>query len=197
MSGSAARAAKSVGARRATKPQGGVRKTKKQDGTVVYSSKSVGGVRKPHRFRQGTVALREIRRYQKGTELLIPKRRFQRLVRSTAAGVMDDVRFSKKALEALQEGCEAEVIEILRDGQNMCCDFGYVTLLSRGIKHALLNKGKEHMWYRGGNRVHSTFATADRPVMTIKQEEATAEDIPEKDEDDVDDDSDSDSESQD
>ena len=30
-----------------------------------------GGVKKPHRFRPGTVALKEIRRYQKSTELLI------------------------------------------------------------------------------------------------------------------------------
>ena len=28
-------------------------------------------LKKPHRFRPGTVALREIRKYQKGTELLI------------------------------------------------------------------------------------------------------------------------------
>ncbi|MGB1026670.1 MAG: WecB/TagA/CpsF family glycosyltransferase, partial [Rhodospirillaceae bacterium] len=37
-----------------------------------------GGVKKPHRFRPGTVALREIRRYQKSTELLIRKLPFQR-----------------------------------------------------------------------------------------------------------------------
>jgi histone H3 len=32
-----------------------------------------GGVKKPHRYRPGTVALREIRRYQKSTELLFPQ----------------------------------------------------------------------------------------------------------------------------
>jgi histone H3 len=40
-----------------------------------------GGVKKPHRYRPGTVALREIRRYQKSTDLLIRKLPFQRLVR--------------------------------------------------------------------------------------------------------------------
>ena len=39
-----------------------------------------GGVKKFHRFRPGTVALKEIRRYQKSTELLIQKLPFQRLV---------------------------------------------------------------------------------------------------------------------
>uniref|UniRef100_A0A7M4FR36 Core Histone H2A/H2B/H3 domain-containing protein n=1 Tax=Crocodylus porosus TaxID=8502 RepID=A0A7M4FR36_CROPO len=36
-------------------------------------------VQPPHRYRPGTVALREIRRYQKSTELLIRKLPFQRL----------------------------------------------------------------------------------------------------------------------
>lgn len=34
---------------------------------------STGGVKKPHRFRPGTVALREIRKYQKSTDLLLRK----------------------------------------------------------------------------------------------------------------------------
>ena len=39
------------------------------------------GVKKPHRYRPGTVALREIRRYQKSTNPLIPKLAFSRLTR--------------------------------------------------------------------------------------------------------------------
>ncbi|ELK02686.1 Histone H3 [Pteropus alecto] len=35
------------------------------------SAPATGGVKKPHRYRPGTVALREIRRYQKSTELLM------------------------------------------------------------------------------------------------------------------------------
>src|SRR4051812_10167752 len=50
------------------------------------SAPSTGGIKKPHRFRPGTVALREIRRYQKSTELLIRKLPFQRLVREIAQG---------------------------------------------------------------------------------------------------------------
>uniref|UniRef100_A0A8C8ULJ1 Histone H2A/H2B/H3 domain-containing protein n=1 Tax=Peromyscus maniculatus bairdii TaxID=230844 RepID=A0A8C8ULJ1_PERMB len=40
---------------------------------------STGVVKKPHRYRPGTVALREIRHYQKSTELLIRKLPFQHL----------------------------------------------------------------------------------------------------------------------
>ena len=42
------------------------------------SAPATGGVKKPHRYRPGTVALREIRRYQKSTELLIRKVKFIR-----------------------------------------------------------------------------------------------------------------------
>jgi histone H3 len=51
---------------------------------VQTAATAAGGVKKPHRFRPGTVALREIRRYQKSTELLIRKLPFQRLVREIA-----------------------------------------------------------------------------------------------------------------
>jgi hypothetical protein len=52
-----------------------------------------GGVKKPHRFRPGTVALREIRKFQKSTELLIRKLPFQRLVREIAQEYKSDLRF--------------------------------------------------------------------------------------------------------
>ena len=44
---------------------------------------ATGGVKKPHRYGPGTVALREIRRYQKSIELLLRKLPFQRLVSSS------------------------------------------------------------------------------------------------------------------
>uniref|UniRef100_A0A8C9PU61 Histone H2A/H2B/H3 domain-containing protein n=1 Tax=Spermophilus dauricus TaxID=99837 RepID=A0A8C9PU61_SPEDA len=47
------------------------------------SAPATGGVKKPHRYRPGTVALCEIRRYQKSTELLIRKLPFQRPARPT------------------------------------------------------------------------------------------------------------------
>jgi len=60
------------------------------------------GVKKPHRYRPGTVALREIRKYQKSTELLIRKLPFQRLVREIASEFQDGLRFQSSAILALQ-----------------------------------------------------------------------------------------------
>lgn len=81
----------------------------------------VGGVKKPHRFRPGTVALREIRRFQKTTDLLIRKMPFQRLVREIAAGHTSDqeIRFQSVALFALQEAAEAYLVGLFED-TNLC-----------------------------------------------------------------------------
>uniref|UniRef100_A0A8C1I3V8 Histone H3 n=2 Tax=Cyprinus carpio TaxID=7962 RepID=A0A8C1I3V8_CYPCA len=64
------------------------------------SAPATGGVKKPHRYRPGTVALREIRRYQKSTELLIRKLPFQRLVREIAQDFKTDLRFQSSAVMA-------------------------------------------------------------------------------------------------
>uniref|UniRef100_A0A915DSI8 Histone H2A/H2B/H3 domain-containing protein n=1 Tax=Ditylenchus dipsaci TaxID=166011 RepID=A0A915DSI8_9BILA len=74
------------------------------------SAPSSGGVKKPHRYRPGTVALREIRRYQKSTELLIRKLPFQRLVREIAQDFKTDLRFQSAAIGALQEASEAYLV---------------------------------------------------------------------------------------
>lgn len=63
-----------------------------------------------HRYRPGTVALREIRRYQKSTELLIRKLPFQRLVREIAQDFKTDLRFQSTAILALQEAAEAYLV---------------------------------------------------------------------------------------
>ena len=78
------------------------------------------GMKKPHRYRPGTVALREIRRYQKSTELLLRKLPFQRLVREIAQDFSRSVdRFQASALMALQEGTEDYLVGLFED-TNLC-----------------------------------------------------------------------------
>ncbi|KZT66145.1 histone-fold-containing protein [Daedalea quercina L-15889] len=79
------------------------------------AANATGGVKKPHRFRPGTVALREIRRYQKSTELLIRKLPFQRLVREIAQDFKTDLRFQSSAVMALQEASEAYLVSLFED----------------------------------------------------------------------------------
>lgn len=93
------------------------------------SAPATGGIKKPHRFRPGTVALREIRRYQKSTELLIRKLPFQRLVREIAQDFKTDLRFQTSAVLALQEASEV---------RRKCCflfslDLFFSLVISRGL----------------------------------------------------------------
>ena len=83
------------------------------------SAPAVGGVKKPHRYRPGTVALREIRKYQKSTELLIRKLPFQRLVREIATEYKSDLRFQSSAVLALQEASESYLVGLFED-TNLC-----------------------------------------------------------------------------
>nr|XP_058933176.1 uncharacterized protein LOC131764228 [Kogia breviceps] len=86
---------------------------------VCDSAPATGGVKKPHRYRPGTVALHEIPRYQKSTELLIRKLPFQRLVREIAQDFKTDLRFQSSAVMALQEECEAYLVGLFED-TNLC-----------------------------------------------------------------------------
>jgi len=83
------------------------------------SAPAYGGIKKAHRYRPGTVALREIRRYQKSTELFIRKAAFQRLVREVAQDFRADLRFQSSAILALQESAEAYLVGLFED-TNMC-----------------------------------------------------------------------------
>jgi len=76
-------------------------------------------VKKVHRFKPGTVALREIRKFQKSTDLLIRKLPFQRLVRELAQDFRNDLRFQSSAVLALQESSEAYLVNLFED-TNLC-----------------------------------------------------------------------------
>ena len=101
-----------------------------------------GGIKKPHRYRPGTVALREIRRYQKSTELLIRKLPFQRLVREIAQEMKGDLRFQSSAVAALQEASEAYLVGLFED-TNLCAIHAKrVTIMVRDIQLARRLRGE-------------------------------------------------------
>ena len=106
------------------------------------SAPATGGVKKPHRYRPGTVALREIRRYQKSTELLIRKLPFQRLVREIAQDFKTDLRFQSSAVAALQEASEAYLVGLFED-TNLCAIHAKrVTIMPKDIQLARRIRGE-------------------------------------------------------
>uniref|UniRef100_A0A8D0R6L8 Core Histone H2A/H2B/H3 domain-containing protein n=1 Tax=Sus scrofa TaxID=9823 RepID=A0A8D0R6L8_PIG len=124
---------------------GGVKKPHRyRPGTVALREirRYQGGVKKTHRYRPGTVALREIRRYQKSTELLIRKLPFQRLVREIAQDFKTDLRFQSSAVMALQEACEAYLVGLFED-TNLCAIHAKrVTIMPKDIQLARRIRGE-------------------------------------------------------
>ena len=111
---------------------------------------ATGGVKKPHRFRPGTVALREIRKYQKSTELLIRKLPFQRLVREMIqeadgnpdkkVGKVDRIQAS--AVLALQEGAESYLIGLFEDTNLSAIHAKRVTIMPKDMQLARRIRGE-------------------------------------------------------
>lgn len=100
-------------------------------------------MKKPHRYKPGTVALREIRRYQKSTELLIRKLPFQRLVREIALDFKADFRFQSSAVSALQEASEAYLVGLFEDTNLCALHAKRVTIMPKDIQLAKRIRGKQ------------------------------------------------------
>ena len=99
----------------------------------------MGGVKKPFRYRPGTVALREVRKYQSSTETLIPKLTFQRLIKEIMSyeclnrGI-DCKRIQSTALLALQEAGEQYVTDLFSKSQLAAFHGNRVTIKPEDIR---------------------------------------------------------------
>lgn len=93
-------------------------------------------VRKPHRWRPGTVALREIRKYQKSTDLLLRKLPFQRFIREVASQTKSDLRFQASAIAAIQEASENYLTNLFQDGNLLALHASRVTVQPEDLRLA-------------------------------------------------------------
>ena len=102
------------------------------------------GTKKPHRYRPGTVALREIRRYQKGTDLLIHKEPFLRYVRELTQHYRDGLgyRYMATAVLAQQEATESYLVGLFEDTNLCAIHTKRVTIMEKDIKLAQRIRGE-------------------------------------------------------
>ena len=115
-----------------------------------------GGIKKPHHYRPGLVALREIRRYQKSTECLIKRSPFQKLIREISQeycicpqgpGTPSmQVRFQSTAIAALQEAAENFIVGLFEDVNLLAIHAKRLTVMSRDIRLALRIRGDHYHW---------------------------------------------------
>ena len=91
-------------------------------------------VRKPHHWRPGMVALREIQKFQKNTDLLIRKAPFQRLVCKIALGFgKSDLQMQSTAVLALQEAAKYFMVDVFSN-TNLCAMHGKrVTIMKKDM----------------------------------------------------------------
>lgn len=111
-------------------------------------------VKKKHRYRPGTLALKEIRRLQNTTELLIPKLPFSRLVKETMQKIEADRMTGKRgaishylvkmaAIECLQEACESYLIGLFEDTNLLAIHARRVTIMPKDILLARRLRGEK------------------------------------------------------
>ena len=108
----------------------------------MHQARLQGRQVKPHRYRAGTAALREIRHFQKSTALLIRKLPFKRLVRKIAQDFKTRLRFQSAAILCLQEAAEAYLVGLFED-TNLCAIHARrVTIMPKDIQLARQIRGE-------------------------------------------------------
>ncbi|OJJ43783.1 hypothetical protein ASPZODRAFT_135809 [Penicilliopsis zonata CBS 506.65] len=139
----------------ATKPgrggrkSGGTRGGKRPPGTSGQSNIQPGDPTpkgRRHRYKPGTVALKEIRKYQRSYDLLLRKLPFARLVREVAlellpANVGAELRWQSHAIQALQEAAEAFLVHLFEDTNLCALHAKRVTIMQKDIQLARRIRG--------------------------------------------------------
>ena len=108
----------------------------------IHEARMQGRRIKPHRYRAGTVALKDIRHYQGSTALLIRKLPFERVVREIAQDIKTDLRFQSAAILCLQEATEAYLVGLLDDANLCAIHARRVTIMPKDIQLARRIRGE-------------------------------------------------------
>lgn len=113
---------------------------------AAIMSAPAGGVvpKKPHRYRPGTVALRQIRRYQRSTELLMQKTPFARWVRELLGDLKSNVRVRGETFVCLQTAVEEYLVHLFEDTQEAAFHGRRVTLKAKDMM--LVKRIRHERW---------------------------------------------------
>lgn len=121
-------------------------RTKQTARKTTATSKAVkapsAGVKKPHRFKPGTVALRKIRQYQKSTDDLIPRAPFKRLVQEIGQDFKTDLRYSKESIGMLRAYIESYLVDLLEQANLIAIGAKRVTIMRKDLQLARRIRGE-------------------------------------------------------
>ena len=120
---------------------------------MLKRKSTTGGIKKPHRYCPGLLALREIYRYQQSTESLIRTPPFNKLIKEISQEYRIcpegpgtppvQVRFQSMALAALQEAAENFQVGLFEDVNLLAVHAKRVTVMPCDIRLALRIRGDQ------------------------------------------------------
>ena len=123
---------------------------------LLKQTSSTGGIKKPHRYHPGLLALCEICRYQQSMESLIRKTPFKKLIKEISQeyricpegpGTPSvQVRFQSTALTALQEAAENFLVGLFEDVNLLAVHAKRVMVMPCDIRLALRIRGDQSHW---------------------------------------------------
>ena len=123
---------------------------------LLKCTSSTGGIKKPHRYHPGLLALCEIHRYQQSMESLIRKTSFNKLIKEISQeyricpegpGTPSvQVRFPSTALAALWEAAENFLVGLFEDVNLLAVHAKRVTVMPCDIRLALRIRGDHFHW---------------------------------------------------
>ena len=111
-----------------SRPWGGGKSVPGGLARFTVMSAVAGGVKPKHKYRAGTVALREIRKFQRSTELLMRKTVFARWVRELLDDAKPGIRVRSATFECLQEAVEDYLVHWFEDMNGLAIHSKRVTI---------------------------------------------------------------------
>jgi len=103
-----------------------------------------GGVRRRHRYRPGTVALRNIRKEQKKTNLMIPRQSFNRIAREISKIYKYEARFADAALELTQIAIEHYLVNLFEEANLLAIHAKRHTIQPKDLQAARRVRGDRY-----------------------------------------------------
>ena len=123
---------------------------------MLKQNSVTGGIKKPHRYRPGLLALHEIQRHQQSTESLIKRTPFNKLIKEIPQEykICPDgpgtpsvqAHFQSTALAVFQEAAENFLVGLFEDDNLLAIHAKRVTVMPRVIRLALRIRGDQARW---------------------------------------------------
>ena len=137
-------------------PNGGKQLCKHILHKTLKRNSTTGGIKKPHRYHPGLLALHEICRYQQTTESLIRRTPFNKLIKEISQeyricpegpGTPSvQVCFQSTALAALQQAAGNFLVGLFEDVNLLAVHAKRVTVMPHDIQLALRIRGDQTRW---------------------------------------------------